>query len=290
MSKPIGILYVASEADPFIKSGSIGDLAGSLPKTVKAMGHDIRVVLPGYGSINSRRFQIHNLLRMKDIEVPVGGKMEQASVRSSYLNSENQKVLVYFLANDKFFNREGLYFHPSTKKYFPDNDERFIFFCRGVLETLKKLRWQPDIIHCNDWQCGLIPAYLNSTYKDDPFFKHVKTVFTVFSLASHASFPKNAFAKAGLPSHICGGNGADGGLGRLNFLTAGLTYADVITTLGNRAERGIRIAPQDDVEKVLHARKNSIVSMGTATHNGNGNGSLAKQFIDVYRELAKNGR
>ena len=214
--------------------------------------------------------------------------MEQASVRSSYLNSENQKVLVYFLANDRFFSREGLYFHPSTKKYFADNDERFIFFCRGVLETLKKLRWQPDIIHCNDWQCGLIPAYLHSLYKDDPYFKRMKTVFTVFSLASHGSFPKNSFEKAGLPSHVCGANGD--GMGRFNFLTAGLTFADVITTLGNRAEQGIRISPQDDVDKVLQARKNSIVSMGTEAHNGHGNGLLAKKFIDVYRELAKNGR
>ncbi|HYQ87242.1 MAG TPA: glycogen/starch synthase [Bacteroidota bacterium] len=288
MPKPIDILYVASEADPFIKSGSIGDLAGSLPKTVKAMGHDIRVMLPGYSSINCRRFQIHNLLRMKDFGIPVSGRSEQASVRSSYLNSENQKVLVYFLANDRYFNREGLYFHPTTKKYFADNDERFIFFCRGVLETLKKLRWQPQIIHCNDWQCGLIPAYLNSIYKNDPFFKNVKTVFSVFSLASHGSFPKNSFEKAGLPPQLYGEYGDS--LGRLNFLTAGLAFADVITTLGNRADRGIRISPQDDVDRVLQARKNSIVPMGNASHNGNGQGLLAMKFIDVYRELAKNGR
>jgi glycogen synthase len=113
-------------------------------------------------------------------------------------------------------------------------------------------------------------------------------VFTVFSLASHASFPKNSFEKAGLSPHFCGGNG--NGLARLNFLTAGLTHADVITTLGNRAEQGIRINPQDDVDKVLQARKNSIVSMGTETHNGNGNGLLARKFIDVYRELSKNGK
>ena len=140
MSKPIGVLFVASEAGPFIKSGSIGDLAGSLPKIVKSMGHDIRVMLPGYGEINNRRFQIHNLLRMKDIEIPIGPSVERANVKSSYINSENQKVLVYFLANDRYFNRDGLYFHPETKKYFTDNDERFIFFCRGVLEALKRLR------------------------------------------------------------------------------------------------------------------------------------------------------
>src|ERR1041385_104315 len=118
MSKPLGVLYVATEADPFVKTGSFADLAGKLPRTVKALGHDIRVMLPGYGSINNRRFQIHNLLRMKDIQIPVAGGMEQAYIKSSYLNGDNQKVQVYFIANDRYFNRDGLYYHPETKKYF----------------------------------------------------------------------------------------------------------------------------------------------------------------------------
>ena len=283
MAKSIGILFVASEAEPFIKTGSIGDLAGSLPKTVKAFGHDIRVMLPGYGTINSRRFQIHNLLRMKDIEVPMAGQPERAYIKSSYLSSENHKVLVYFLANDRFFNREGLYFHPETKKYFPDNDERFIFFCRGVLETLKRLRWQPDIIHCNDWQCGLIPAYLKTVYKNDPFFRNVKTVFTAYSLASHASFPLTSYVKSGLPAGLLpeNGNGTD----RLNFLRAGLTFADMITTFGSKAEKSIRLAPDDEMGKILQARKNAVISMNS--HNGNGQALIAQKLVDIYRDLTK---
>src|SRR5258707_860565 len=259
MPKPISILFVATEAEPFIKTGSIGDVAGTLPKSVKAMGHDIRVMLPGYGLINSRRFQIHNLLRMKDIDIPLAGSIERAYVKSSYLNSETQKVLVYFLANDRYFNREGLYFHPSTKKYFPDNDERFIFFCRGILETLKRLQWQPDIIHCNDWQCGLIPAYLKSIYRDDPYFKNMRTVLTVYSLASHGTFPRASFEKTGMPMGVFSNNGDD----KLNFLKIGLKYADVITTFGSKAEKGIRLAPDDDIMEVLHSRKNSISMNGS---------------------------
>jgi starch synthase len=283
MTKSLSILFVASEVEPFIKTGTIGDLAGILPKTVKSLGHDIRVMLPGYGFINSRRFQIHNLLRMKDIDVPVANDMERAYVKSSYLNSENQKVLVYFLANDKFFNREGLYFHPETKKYFPDNDERFIFFCRGILETLKRLRWQPDIIHCNDWQCGLIPAYLKTIYKNDPFFKNVKTVFTVYSMASHASFPLSSYVKSGLPPGLLPENGS--GTDRLNFLRAGLTFADMVTTIGSKAEKGIRLAPDVEMEKLLHARKNAIISMNQ--QNGNGQHIIAEKLVDIYRDLSK---
>lgn len=282
MPKPIGILFVASEAEPFIRSGSLGDIAGSIPKTMRAMGHDVRVMLPGYSAINNRRFQIHNLLRMKDVAVPIADGMEHAQIKSSYLNSENQKVLVYFLSNDRYFSREGLYFHPQTKKYFPDNDERFIFFCRGVLETLKRLRWQPQIIHCNDWQCGLIPAYLKSTYKSDPYFRNIKTVFTIYSLASHATFPKSSFAKTGLPDGTAGENGSE----RFNFLKAGLTYADVITTWGSKADKWVRIAPHDEMEDILLARKKAIMSM--PNDNGHGHGPLASKLIDLYRDLVKN--
>lgn len=282
MPKPLSILFAATEAEPFIKTGSIGDVAGSLPKSIKTMGHDIRVMLPGYGVINNRRFQIHNLLRMKDIQIPLGAGCERAYVKSSYLSTENQKVLVYFLSNDRLFNREGLYFHPLTKKYFADNDERFIFFCRGVLETLKRLQWQPDIIHCNDWQCGLIPAYLKSIYKDDPYFKNVRTVFTMYSLASHGTFPKSSFEKTGISGRMFSDNGD-----KLNFLKLGLKYADVITTFGFKAEKAIRLAPDDDIEKVLESRKN-ILSMNGTT-NGHDQSVLAEKFVDVYRNLAKNG-
>lgn len=284
MPKSIGILFVASEADPFIKSGCIGDLAGSLPKTLKSFGHDIRVMLPNYGSISNRRFQIHNLLRMKDIEVPVASTMEHAYVRSSYLSSENFKVLVYFLANDRYFSREGLYFHPETKKYFIDNDERFIFFCRGVLETLKRLQWQPDIIHCNDWQCGLIPAYLKTLYKDDPYYKNMKTVFTVYSMAYYASFPNSSFKKTGLPLNLFTGNGSDAE--RLNFLNIGLTFADVVTTFGNKAKRGIVKSPDNDMEKILNSRKNVIVSMNSNNYADQEN--IARKLVEIYRNLAKN--
>ena len=284
MAKPIGILFVATEAEPLIKTGGIGDLAGRVPKDVKAMGHDIRVMLPAYSSINQRRFQIHNLLRMKDIEVPMANEYERANIKSSYLNGDNQKVLVYFIANDRYFSRQGLYCDPETKKYFNDNDERFIFFCRGVLETLKRLQWQPDIIHCNDWQCGLIPAYLKSLYKNDAYFKNMKTVFTVFSLASHGTFPKSSLDKTGLPLTLFRKNGS--AMDRLNFLKAGLAYADIVTTFGNRAEKGILTSPGDDLEKILHARQSNIVPM--TIESGNGHIAIAQKLVDIYRELLKN--
>ncbi len=284
MTKPLDILFVASEAEPFVKAGGLADLAANIPKSVKSLGHEIRVMLPGYGFINERRHHLHHLLRMKDIEVPIGDISEVAYVKSSYLNCENKKVQVYFLSNDRYFNREGLYCHPETKQYFADNDERFIFFCRAVLETLKRLGWKPRIIHCNDWQCGLIPMYLKTIYKDDPFFRGTRTVFTAYSLASHGIFPKSSVIKTGLPPELFL-DGSDHG-SKLNFLQAGLTYADVITTLGVRADKKLAGSGDNGFEDLrLHNR--TVVSMTIAGTNGNRHELLAKKFLDVYHDLAK---
>jgi len=286
MSKPIGVLFVATEADPFVRTGSIACLTGTLPKTMKLMGHDIRVMLPGYGLISPRKFQIHNLLRMKDIEIPIAGGKELAYIKSSYLNGDHHKVQVYFLANDRYFSRDGVYCHPDTKKYFTDNDERFIFFCRGVLETLKRLQWQPRIIHCNDWQCGLIPMYLKTVYKSDPFFRNIRTIFTAYSLASHGIFPKSSVEKTGMPAGFF--NESDANCGRLNFLKAGLNYADFVTTIGTKAEKGIGAFPLEEWQKTLNGGKRQILSMTDDYHNNNGQEQLAVKFADVYRELVKN--
>jgi starch synthase len=236
-------------------------------------------MLPGYGFINERRHHLHNLLRMKDIVIPIGDHMEHAFVRSSYLNCENKKVQVYFLSNKKYFDREGLYQNTDTKAYFTDNDERFIFFCRGVLETLKVLGWQPRVIHCNDWQTGLIPVLLKTVYKDDPHFKNVRTVFTAYSLASHGVFPKSSFEKLGLPSNIF--KSMNGDAGKLNFLSAGMQYADVATTMGGgKTDKKLS---EESVDVLDKGRK--VISL--AAPNGKGTDQLAEQFVEIYRDLTK---
>lgn len=283
MSKSLNVLLVATEAEPFVRTGSLGDIVGNLPKIVKGMGHEIRVMIPGYGFISERRHHLHHLLRMKDIEVPVGGVIDRAYIRSSYICHEMKKVQIYFLSNDKYFNRNGLTYNTETKQYFPDNDERFIFFCRGTLETLKKLGWQPHIIHCNDWQCGLIPAYLKSTYKDDPFFKNTRTVFTAYNVTSHSTFPHNAYEKAGLPSSLFSEFGDQDT--QLNFLKAGIAFADVTTTYGSRADKLCR-SPQNGLENLLTPQKKKIVSL-TTSPNGQRHSELAEKLISIYKNLVK---
>lgn len=233
MSKLLNILFVSSEVEPFAKTGGLADVSGTLPQVLKDQGHEIRIIMPRYGTISERKFKLHDVIRLKAIEVPLGREAKVANVNSSFIANVKSKVQVYFLANKDLYDRAGIYVSPDSKKDYADNDVRFIFFCRGVLETLKRLGWQPDIIHCNDWQTGLIPAYVKTIYSHDPFFKHIKTVFTIHNLAYQGTFPPASFEKTGLPAAEFGHEGVEF-YGKLNFMKAGLVYSDVITTVSEK--------------------------------------------------------
>ncbi|HLF19776.1 MAG TPA: glycogen synthase GlgA [Bacteroidota bacterium] len=238
MSKPFNILFVSSEVDPFAKTGGLADVSSSLPKAIKELGHEIRIMMPRYRFIGERKFKLHDIIRLKDIPIPLGNQAEVGNVKSSFISNLKEKVQVYFLDNEKFFGRDGVYQSPQSKKDYKDNDERFIFFCRGVLETLKRLGWQPDIIHCNDWQTGLIPPYLKTIYNSDSFYKNIKTVFTIHNMAYQGAFPADSFGKSGLPKSVFKAEGAEA-YGKFNFLKAGLFFADTITTVSEKYAREI---------------------------------------------------
>ncbi len=229
--KKLKILFVSSEVVPFAKTGGLADVMGSLPQAVEDCGNEARIMMPKYGVINDRKFRLHDVLRLKEIPVPVGDRIERLSVKVTALPSS--KIQTYFLYHEGLFKREGLYVNPNTKKDYPDNDERFIFFNRAVLETLKALGWKPDIIHCNDWQTALIPAYLKLVYNTDPFFKNVKTVFTIHNLAYQGAFSRSALQKSNLPEKEFTPEGLEF-YGSFNFMKIGLVYADKITTVSEK--------------------------------------------------------
>jgi starch synthase len=243
MSKPLNVLFLSSEVDPFAKTGGLADVSAALPLSVRAMDHEVRVMMPRYGSINERRSKLHEMIRLKDFPIPVGTKEFHASVKSSFLETSHTKVQVYFVDNPTLFGRSGLYVHPETKKDYEDNDERFIFFCRSVFEVLKRLGWAPDLIHCNDWPTGLVPAYLKTLYAADPFFKDTRTVFTIHNMAYQGIFPASSFPKTLLPAELFGPNGMEA-YGKLNFLKAGLVFADALTTVSERYAEEIRTSEE----------------------------------------------
>ncbi|KAF0150977.1 MAG: glycogen synthase [Ignavibacteria bacterium] len=229
--KKYKILFVTSEVYPFIKTGGLADISSALPQKLQEMGHLVRIVVPKYGAIDERKFKIHEVVRLKDLTMKIGEKDVVFSLRSSFLIGTKTRVQIYFLDNPEFFgSRHSLYNDPLTNEDYPDNDERFILLARSVYDLIQKLGWVPDIIHCNDWQCGLVPAYLKTMFKNDPAFKGIKTLFTIHNLGFQGIFPKSTFDKTALPKEA---NSEKGILhkGSVNFLKSGLFYSDMINTV-----------------------------------------------------------
>ncbi len=229
MAKSLSILYVSSELFPFAKVGGIGDIAYSLPLAVRDIGHDIRVMLPKYGVISERRNKIHEINRLRDMPIPIGNNFEPATVKSSSICNPRSKVQAYIATNQKYFDsKKGIYGDVKTGKDYVDNDERFLFFCRTVIETCMVLGWYPDVIHCNDWQTALIPAYIKTLFPSK--FKKTKTLLTVHNFAYQGEFSLETYKKMGLPEDIKDKFVFND---KVNYLKAGLLFADYVNTVSD---------------------------------------------------------
>lgn len=225
------ILFITSEVVPFIKTGGLADVSSALPQKLQELGHQVRIVVPKYGAIDERKYKIHEVVRLKDLKINIGEKEVVFSLRSSFLIGPKTRVQIYFLDNPEFFgSRHSLYSDPLSSEDYPDNDDRFILLSRAVFELVTKLGWVPDVIHCNDWQTGLVPAYLKTMFNKDPMFSSIKTLFTIHNLSSQGTFPKATFTKTELPKEL----ESEKGIlhkGKVNFLKAGLVYSDMINTV-----------------------------------------------------------
>jgi starch synthase len=193
MDKKLRILYVTSEIDPFLKLSSAADLIRLLPQKLQEKGHEIRIFMPKFGVINERRNRLHEVVRLSGINIRVAGEEKPLTIKVASI--PNAKLQVYFLDNEDYFKRKSVLSDPNSEKFHLDNDERSIFFCKGVIETVKKLGWPPNIIHCHDWMTSFIPLYLRTHYKDDPMFQHTKTVFTVYNNGFDSELANNYLDK-----------------------------------------------------------------------------------------------
>lgn len=229
-TKKYKILFVTSEVVPFVKTGGLADVSSSLTQKLQELGHQVRILIPKYGAIDERKFKIHEVVRLKDLSTTISGKEIVYSLRSSFLVGSKVRVQLYFLDNEEYFgSRRSLYSDPITGKQYKDNDERFMLLAKSVFDLISKLGWIPDIIHCNDWQGGLVPLYLKSLYKDEPDFKDIRTVFTIHNLGFKGEFPKSSLKKTRLlefykEKDILFND-------KFSFLKCGIQFADSITTV-----------------------------------------------------------
>lgn len=223
------VLFAASEAAPFAKTGGLADVAGSLPRALAALGHDVRLVMPRYRAADVERY---GLRHVATFYVPLSVWKERCSVFQGTLGP---KVTAYFIHKDIYFDRPELY--RTAQADYPDNAERFSFFSRAVLELCSALRFAPDIIHCNDWQTGLVPLYLKTFYHGAPLGT-AKTVFTIHNLGYQGIFRRDDLRLTGLPPELFTPEGVEF-WGNVNFLKAGLISADAITTVSETYSREI---------------------------------------------------
>jgi starch synthase len=259
-AKKYKILFVTSEVVPFVKTGGLADVSAALPQTLAELGHEVRIVVPKYGAVDDRKYKIHEVVRLKDLTVQIGDKEVVFSLKSCFLPGQRVRVQIYFLDNKEYFgSRNSLYVDPMTGKDYKDNDERFILLSLSIAELIQKLGWIPDIIHCNDWQCGLVPAYLKEASKDNELFNNFKTLFTIHNLAYQGIFPESTFKKTGLPEPLNSNKGIQLN-GKINFMKSGLIHADVINTVSNTYAHEIRTSNElgAGLKEVLSKRKNDL--------------------------------
>ncbi len=251
------ICFVSSEVSPFAKTGGLADVAAALPAALKNMEQDVRLMMPKYRMINDRKYVLRDVIRLREVHVELGGKVRTASGKTAFL--PNTKVHVYFLFIPELFDRKGIYQDPATGKDFEDNAERFAYFSKAVVETLKLLYWQPDIIHCNEWQTALIPYYLKTVYADEEFFQGTKTVLTLHNLAYQGIFPLDLAPQLGIEENEAQPGGAFELNGQLNLLKGGILYADAITTVSERYAQEITTAEFGfGLEGVLKQRQKDL--------------------------------
>lgn len=218
------ILYLSSEVAPFSKTGGLGDVSNALPKALRAMGHDVRIVTPRYRGITGEGGALATAL--PDVSVDLGGSRRGFAVRQATLPDSDVPVL--FIEHDAYFDRDGIY--GDSGGDYRDNAERMSFFSLAALETARGLDWKPDVVHANDWQTALVPVYLKTRLASDPFFERCRTVFTVHNIAYQGNFSSEKLDAIGLGWDLFTPEGLEF-YGMLNFMKGGLLFADALTTV-----------------------------------------------------------
>src|SRR5579864_5950262 len=245
--RPLRVLILAAEIVPFAKIGGLADVVGALPKSLQALGHDVRLAMPRYGQIDPQRFNLGTVLDSADVNMK--SFREKVTVRQG---SIGDAIPVYMIDAPRYFDRENIY-------GYTDDGERFILFCRAALEAMRTLDWVPDIIHCNDWQTGIVPNWMHTVYRDDPFFANTATAYTIHNLAYQGIFGYRILEVAGVaaggflyPQIVELANVVD-------IMGRGILFADAITTVSERYAQEI-LTPTfgEKLDQLLRSRRERL--------------------------------
>ena len=231
------VLFVNSEMTPFLPGSRIADICRNLPQGIQERKKEIRSFMPKYGCINERKNQLHEVIRLSGMNLIISDVDRPLVIKVASISSA--RLQVYFLDNDDYFRRKQID-RDAEGKFFADNAERAIFFARGILETVKTLRWAPDVIHCHGWISHLVPLYLKKIYRDDPIFSNSKVVLSLYGDADRETFSKD-FAKKIIASGIREEDVTllaepDG----INLAKTAVSYSDAVIFAAAGADKGLK--------------------------------------------------
>ena len=220
------VLIISSEVVPYLPQTDQAIKSFQIPKTVNENGGQTRIFMPRYGLINERRHQLHEVIRLSGMNLIVNDYDHPLIIKVASI--PQIRIQVYFIDNEEYFKKKFI-FKGSDGKYFKDNDERSMFFCRGVLETVKKLGWMPDIVHCHGWMTALMPVYLKSVYKNDPHFSNAKIIYAHYKQDEKLKFSKDLPTKLDFDELPTGDLNLDG-LADVNKLhEIGIQWSDAVS-------------------------------------------------------------
>lgn len=253
------VLFVSSEMSPFLETSPLATVARMLPQALQEQENEIRILVPRFGVINERRNRLHEVVRLSGINISIDDNDNPLIIKVASI--PQTKMQVYFLDNEDYFHRKYV-FRDEAGKLFDDNDERTIFFCKGVMETVKKLGWAPDIIHCQGWMTSLIPMYLKTIYKDEPVFKNAKVVYSVYNDVDSINLGADFARKASLNSldNNCMECFSDGSVNAMNI--GAVIHSDAVVT---NCEEGHRVVEAHIADKIVmrHSDADADTQYGT---------------------------
>jgi starch synthase len=239
------VLFAAAEAVPFVKTGGLGDVIGSLPKALQSIGIEICVILPKYKLIPAR--YLDGMSVKKSISLTIGSR-DQSFAIEEY---QHDGITFYFIDNKEYFYRDDIY-------GYDDDAERYGFFCQAILESLPHLNLKPDIIHCHDWHTGLVSVYLTDHYQGEEYYRDIATVFTIHNLKYQGVFPKGVLPQLGLSEQLFTIDGLEF-YDQVNFMKGGLNFSDIITTVSdNYAQEILYPFFGEKLEGLLSSRRKDL--------------------------------
>lgn len=187
------VLFISQEIIPYTTENEIAKISRQLPQGIQDKGKEVRIFMPRYGKINERRHQLHEVIRLSGMNLIIDDTDHPLIIKVGSI--PQARMQVYFIDNEEYFQRKAV-LRDANDNMFEDNDERSIFFGRGVLETVKKLGWSPDIIHCHGWMTALIPTFVKKLYSEDPIFKNSKIVFSAYDNGFEGALDQRMIEKA----------------------------------------------------------------------------------------------